>query len=288
MDFEKITNEIVANIGGSENVSSLSHCMTRLRFVLKDEAKVDILGSTFGAGQYQVIMGKNLAPAFDALSKNYNFGGGTATAAEPEKKKEPLTAKSALMAVVNYMSGSVSPVITGLVAGGMLKLALYLITLVWPGVAELSTYKLITILADVPFYFMPAFVAFGASRKLGCSPVLPMILACALIAPNFMGLEGSVTVFGLGVPVLKYSSTAIPAMLSTLAVYWFEKLFNKLIPGILKNTLVAPLTLLASFVLTFVVLAPLGTYIGNGVVNLIVLLQSVANPVALAVFTALL
>ncbi len=302
MDFNKIASEIVANIGGSENVKNLSHCMTRLRFVLKDEGKVNksaveavegVLGSTFGAGQYQVIMGKNLAPAFEALSKNYTFdtkGSGS------EKKdsgsttavKEPLTVKSALMVVVNYMSGSVSPVITGLVAGGMLKLVLYVLTLVWPDVSGLSTYSMISFLADVPFYFMPAFVAFGASRKLGCSPVLPMLLACALISPSFIGIEGGATLFGLNVPVLKYSSTAIPAMLSTLAVYWFEKLFNKIIPGILKNTIVAPLTLLASFVLTFVVLAPIGNFVGSGVVNLIVMLQKVANPLALAVYTAIL
>lgn len=300
MNFDKIGSEIVENIGGSDNVKNLSHCMTRLRFVLKDESKVNksavdnisgVLGSTFGAGQYQVIMGKNLAPAFEALSKNFTFDtkGGTAGAEDSAAgAKEPLTPKGVLMAVVNYMSGSVSPVITGLVAGGMLKLILYILTLVWPGVAELSTYNLISMLADVPFYFMPAFVAFGASRKLGCSPVLPMLLACALISPSFIGIEGAATVFGLNVPVLKYSSTAIPAMLSTLAVYWFEKLFNKIIPGILKNTIVAPLTLLASFVLTFVVLAPIGNLVGTGVVNLIVMLQKVANPLALAVYTAVL
>lgn len=303
MDFNKIGNEIVANIGGSENVQSLSHCMTRLRFVLKDESKVNksavngidgVLGSTFGAGQYQVIMGKNLAAAFEALNKNFAFdtkgGAGVAGATDKgsTKAKEPLTPKSAFMVVVNYMSGSVSPVITGLVAGGMLKLVLYILTLAWPGIAELSTYNLISILADVPFYFMPVFVAFGASKKLGCSPVLPMLLACALISPSFIGLEGAASVFGLPVPVLKYSSTAIPAMLSTLTVYWFEKLFNKIIPGILRNTIVAPLTLLASFVLTFVVLAPLGNLVGSGVVNLIVMLQKVANPLALAVYTAVL
>lgn len=173
-------------------------------------------------------------------------------------------------------------------AGGILKLFLYFATMVIPGIEENSTYVLISIIANTPFYFMPVLVAYGASKKLGCSPVLPMILACTLLDPSYTSLEGSYELFGLGVPLLKYSSTAIPVMLSTLAVFYVEKFFNRIIPGIIKNVLALPLTFLISFIITIVFLAPIGTYIGNYVVNGLVWVNSFAAPLALGGLAALL
>lgn len=294
MDYNKMVKEILSNIGGEENINTVSHCMTRLRLVLKDEKQVNkdavekingVLGSTFGAGQYQIVLGKNLDGAYSELMKNYNVEGNNESN-NTNKQKEKLTLKSVGKAIVDYMSGSVSPVITGLVAGGVLKLVLYIATLINSEVAANSTYNFISIIANVPFYFMPVLVAYGASNKLGCNPVLPIILACTLIDPSYLALEGEQTLFGIGVPLLKYSSTVIPTMLSTLAVYYIEKFFNKIIPGILKNVLALPLTFLVSYTLTILVLAPLGNYVGNYVVNALVWLDSVAAPLALGVLTA--
>lgn len=292
MDYNKMTKDILSNVGGEENINTVSHCMTRLRLVLKDEKKVNkdavekingVLGSTFGAGQYQIVLGKNLDGVYSELLKNYNFEGGEAN---QEKAKEPFSLKGVGKTIIDYMSGSVSPVITGLMAGGILKLVLYIATLISANVASNSTYNFISIIANVPFYFMPVLVAYGASKKLGCSPVLPMIVACTLLDPSYLALEGEQTLFGLGVPLLKYSTTVIPTMLSTLAVFYIEKFFNKLIPGILKNVLALPLTFLVSYTLTILVLAPLGNYIGNYVVSALVWLDTFAAPLALGVLAA--
>ncbi|MDQ0360461.1 glucose PTS transporter subunit IIA [Breznakia pachnodae] len=297
MNYKEMVNQIISNIGGANNVSNVSHCMTRLRFVLKDESKVDkkrieeingVIGSTFGAGQYQIVLGKHLDGVFGELMKNYDFGDETQQTSPNEKIKKPLNLKTIGKSIVDYMSGSVSPVITGLMAGGILKLFLYFATLLISGVEENSTYVLISIIANTPFYFMPILVAYGASRKLDCSPVLPMILACTLIDPSYIALEGPQKLFGLDVPLLGYSTTVIPAMLSTLVVYNIEKFFNKVVPGIIKNVLALPLTFLVSFIITIVFLAPLGNYIGNYVVNGLVWLNSFAAPLSLGTLAAVL
>lgn len=295
MDYKKTVEDIVSNIGGEDNVLNVSHCMTRLRFVLKDENKVNkenvelisgVLGSTFGAGQYQVVMGKNLDGAYSALMKNYHFESASSVQEKSEKKNWNI--KTIFKAIVDYMSGSVSPVITGLMAGGILKLFLYLATLISPNIASNSTYSILAIIANTPFYFMPVLVAYGASRKLDCSPVLPILLACTLLDPSYLALEGSQKLFGLNVPLISYSSTVIPTMLSTLLVCYVDKFMNKVIPGIVKNVLATPLSFLVSYVITITFLAPLGNYIGVYVVNALVWIDSFAAPLALGSFTAVL
>lgn len=296
MNYKEMVNQILSHIGGTGNVANVSHCMTRLRFVLLNEEKVEreeiekidgVIGSTFGAGQYQIVLGKHLDKVFEELMKNYDFE--DADSENTVKKiKQPLNFKTIGKAIIDYMSGSVSPVITGLMAGGILKLFLYFATMLFSGIEENSTYVLISIIANTPFYFMPILVAYGASRKLDCSPVLPMILACTLIDPSFIVLEGNQNLFGLDVPLLSYSTTVIPAMLSTFVVYYVEKFFNQIVPGIIKNVMSLPLTFLVSFIITIVFLAPLGNTIGNYVVNGLVWLNSFAAPLSLGVLAALL
>lgn len=300
MDFKKITDEIMENIGGEENVNTLSHCMTRLRFVLKDESKVNlevlksingVLGATFGAGQLQVIMGQNLFNAFDMIMKNYHFSGDGSEGSSSIKEKQPKSVKTIATDVVNFVSGSVSGVITGLVAGGMLKLLLFLAVLGMPDLSKTQTYAIMSFIADVPFYFMPIFVAYGASKKLGCAPIYAMLVACALLHPNFTAMVkegGTINMFGLPVALLSYSSSMIPALLSTISVYYLEKFFNKIVPGIFKTVFVGALTVLCASVLTFVVFGPIGTYIGIYVVGSLIWLQGAIGPVALGVLTALL
>lgn len=299
MDFNEISKDIIENIGSEDNVISLSHCMTRLRFVLKDDSKVNIdriksidgvLGATFGAGQFQVIMGQNLHKTFESIMKNYRFSE-SESKDESSLSKENISIKRLATEALNFIAGSVSPVVTGLVAGGMLKLILFIVSMVNPILESSQTYVFLSFLADVPFHFMPLFVAYGASRKLGCAPVYPMIVACALIHPSFMTMVdegGALTLFGLPVLAVKYSSSMIPALLSTISVYYLEKFFNKFIPGFLKTIAVGALTILSASTLAFVVFGPLGTFLGNYVVGIMIWLQTLIGPVALGVLTAFL
>ncbi len=280
LDYKQIAADIVRLVGGPENVSSLGHCMTRLRFILKDESKVDaeaikkvpaVLGTVSAGGQFMVIMGQNLLPVYEAAQKDFNFSAGSATNENLDagtKEKQPLTPASAAMAVLGYISASVTPMVTGLVAGGMLKVVLLLITLI-PGMenfSSTSTYLILSGVADAAFFFMPILVAYGAATKLGGTPIYSMIVAAALLHGNYTALVAAgeaVTLIGLPVRLVNYATSLLPALLIAVAAYYAEKFFNKIIPGIFKSLLVGLGTITVTSILTFVILAPIGSLLGS-------------------------
>lgn len=298
MNYDDFSKEVSENIGGIENVESLSHCATRLRFVLKDDNKADlnkikgikgVLGATFGAGQLQIVMGKNLLASFDSLQKKYKFNNSDSVKREPKNVKRNF--KIVLLDILNFVSGSVSTVVTGLIAGGMLKLALFILEMINPTVVNTDTYTFLSFVSDVPFFFMPILVAYGASKKLGMQPVYPMLVASALLHPVFreiVAAADTASIFGLPVTLVSYSSSMLPALLSTVCIYYIEKFFNKIVPGILKSVVVGALTITVGAVLVFTVIGPLGTFLGNYVVNFIIWLQDLIGPVALGVLTGIL
>ena len=163
-DAKSAAAEIVRLVGGKENINSVAHCMTRLRFVVKDLKKADqealkkvpgVLGVIYAGGQLMVVLGKNLLPVYETVVKDFDLLEGAAVNEnlDAPAEKKPLTLKSAGVAVLEYVSAAVAPMITGLVAGGMLKVVLLLITLVNAGFADTATYALLSGLADAPFFF---------------------------------------------------------------------------------------------------------------------------------------
>ena len=199
LDYGKLADDIVRLVGGQENVQTMSHCMTRLRFVLKDEGKADaeaikklggVLGVVSSGGQFMVILGKNLLDVYDAIQKRFSLEAGENTNENlDDVEKKPLTVKSALTAVLEYVMAGVTPMIPPLVAGGMLKLVLLLINLASDGFSATSTYKILSGVGDAPFYFMPIFVAYGAAKKLGGTPGYSMMAAAALLHATGLALS---------------------------------------------------------------------------------------------------
>lgn len=192
IDVKECAKEILGYVGGAENVRSITHCMTRLRFILVDDTKVDmdsvkkvqgVLGCVVAGGQTQVILGKNVVSVFEEVQKLGNFSNTEkdASASDTSDKEGPMTAKKALTAALNYVSSAMTPMVSGLVAGGMLKVALLLITMVNEGFAATQTYTLLSGLANAPFYFMPIFVAYGASLKLHSTPIYAMLCSATLL-----------------------------------------------------------------------------------------------------------
>lgn len=302
LNYQQMASDIVKLVGGTENIQSVSHCMTRLRFILKSEDKADtaaikkmpgVLGVVSAGGQYMVVLGKNLPPIFEAVQKQFNLTEGQNTDENLDKdlvaEKKPLTVKSAALAVLGYVSASVTPMITGLVAGGMLKVLLLIITLIDAGFADTSTYTLLSGVADACFYFMPIFVAYGAAKKLGGTPIYAMICAASLLHGNYTSLVAAgepVTLLGLPVRLMSYSSSLLPALLITLCAFYMEKFFNKIVPGIFKSLLVGLGTITVTMIFGFVVLAPLGGYLGNYLAVVFGFLGGTVGPIAVGVLAA--
>ena len=302
LDPKQAAADIVKLVGGTGNIQALSHCMTRLRFILKDEGKADaeaikklngVLGVVSAGGQFMVILGQNLMPVYNAAVTDFGLGSddGKESGTDVKKEKEPLTVKSALMGALGYVSASVTPMVPVLVAGGMLKVVLLLITML-PFAAEFngsSTYQILYGLADVPFFFMPIFVAFGAATKLGGTPAYSMMAAAGLLHGNWTSLVAAgeaVTLVGLPVRLVSYSTSLFPALLLALCACYLEKFFNKIIPGIFKSLLVGLCTVTCTGIAGFLILAPLGNIVGSYLANIFVFLGDTIGPVTIGILAA--
>ncbi len=296
MDYKAVAAEIVEKAGGKDNIKTVSHCMTRLRFTVRDIKNADqelikningILGVTYQGGQLQVIMGKNLIPVYDEVLKMGFTDGGTVD--ENLDKELPVEKENWGQRILGYVAGSVTPMISALIAGGMLKVFLLLIANIWPAFTSTTTYTMLGVVANAPFYFMPIWVAYGASKKLGGSPIITMVIVAACFGPDFQKMISSgeaVTMFGLSIPLRSYASSLLPALLIALCEYWVEKGLNKFIPGVLKSIFVGALTFAITYTAAMVILCPIGAYVGTVVVQGIMALYNVAGPVALAVVCA--
>ena len=301
MDFEKIAEELIQYSGGAGNISSVTHCMTRLRFIIKDKSKVDlkrinatkpVMGNVFKTNELQIILGQNLMPVYTAAAKLLQDQVPVADmeAAKTETKKK-MTLGEAGTAVINFVSAAVTPLVPGLIAGGMLKVFLLLITLANPEFAKTQTYTLLSLVANMPFYFMPVFVSMGAAKKLGSTPIYAMVCSIALVAPAFMKMvsEGDpVSLFGLPVMLVKYNNTLMPALLIGICAAYVEKLMNRIIPGIFKSTFVGTGTLFITYTLGVTVLGPLGDFLGAILVNAFVFASDHFGFIALGALTAVL
>lgn len=297
MDAKQKALDILEQVGGVSNVKTVSHCMTRLRFVLKDDSKADqdalnaidvVIGVVNAGGQMQVILGKNLLPVFEEVNTMVNASGTSSQDNEP-KKKEKFTWKGFGNTVLGYISASVTPLLPGLIAGGMLKVLLLILNLTIDGFAATQTYALLSAVADASFFFMPIFIAYGAATKLGGTSIYAMAGAAALLHANYTSLVAAgepISLLGLPVYAGSYASSLVPALLIALAAYEFEKLWNKVVPGIFKSIFVGMLTMLCTMVLGYTILAPLGAYIGNYLSYIFVFLSNTVGPIAVCVLAA--
>lgn len=301
MDFEKVAEELIKYSGGAGNISSVTHCMTRLRFIIKDTSKVDlkkinatkpVMGNVFKTNELQIILGQNLMPVYTAAAKllQDQIPVEDMEASKPEARKK-LTPGEAGTAVINFVSAAVTPLVPGLIAGGMLKVFLLLITLAVPEFSKSQTYTLLSLAANMPFYFMPVFVSMGTAKKLGSTPIYAMACSAALVAPAFTEMVSAgeaVHLFGLPVMLVKYNNTMMPALLIGICAAYVEKLMNKIIPGIFKSIFVGTGTLFITYTLGVTVLGPLGDFLGAIIVNVFVFSSEHFGFIALGALTAVL
>lgn len=303
IDIGKLSASIVEKVGGIDNIASVTHCVTRLRFILKnkDKAATDdikrlrgVLGVVYGSGQYQVILGENLFSVFDYITTNYAVKTEEAvdedlTAEDTRLEAGSRGVKYYLNKVAQFLSASLTPFITVVYGAGMLKVVLSLVLLALPDAANSPTYQMFNFMSDTAFYFMPVLVAYGAARTLKSNPAFAIAMACMLLYPNFVALVGtdtSMDIFGIPVTVVKYSSTLLPAIFSTLLVAWLEKFFYRVIPSVLKSVFAPLCTLAVGMPIVMCLLAPLGTILGGFVVSAFVGLYEVTGGLSVGLLAA--
>lgn len=291
MDYSSVAKEILKKIGGEKNVISVTHCMTRLRFVLKDEGEVNdadvkaidgVMGIMKKAGQYQIIIGNDVAKCYQELLKIGSFKDSSDKNVGNKPKQNPV------MAVLDVITGCMSPIIPPIIGAGMIKV---LIIIMGFFVSQDSqTMQLLTVMGDCAFYFLPMLIAYSAGKKFNTNPYMVAAVTGVLLHPDFIALLNQATegVRFLGIPVTQasYSSTIIPVILTAWAMSHIERLVERITPSVTKNFLKPALILLISAPVAFIILGPLGSLIGNGLATVIYAIQSKASVVAMILMSA--
>ena len=275
MDYENVAKKILQRVGGKENVISLVHCMTRLRFTLKDESIVDdeavkktkgVMGVMKKAGQYQIIIGNDVGNVFEELNKLGDFSNEIAKT-EPETREK----KNVFSMLMDTISGIMTPVIPAIIGAAMIKVLLTLLPMI--GILDSSgnTYNLLSVMGDGAFFFMPVLIAISASKKFGTNTYYAASIALIMLHPNFISLMDAAnsageTVKFLGVsPVTyaAYSYSVIPIILAVWSLKYVEKIVDKITPVVTKNFLKPMLIVLIEAPIALIVLGPLGSILGN-------------------------
>lgn len=293
MKYKELVETIVKNVGGKENIISLAHCVTRLRFKLKDEsiAKTELLKKTEGivtvvqsGGQYQVVIGNHVPDVFKEVNE---YVGIQSSDEVVENKNGKLLDK-----FIDVVSGIFTPILGVLSAAGMIKGVCAILIATKTLTADSGTYAMLNATGDSLFYFLPIILGYTAAKKFNSNIFIGMTIGAALLYPGFEKIkagEALYTIFKgspiespilmtfMKIPVIliNYSSTVIPIIFAVLFASKVEKLFVKIIPSVVRVFLVPFFTLLIVVPLTYILIGPLTTwaskFVGMGTVSLIAL-----------------
>ncbi len=282
MKYEQLAKDIIENVGGAENVNSVVHCITRLRFKLKDESKAntEVLNNMEGVvttrksgGQYQVVIGNHVPDVYKAVVSEGGFQAAQPVDAEGGEEKGSLFNR-----FIDMISGIFTPILSVLVAAGMTKgfTALF-VAIGWLDI-EGGTYQILNAIGDGLFYFLPILLGYTAMKKFGGTPFLGSVIAMALVYPALEGIPGAneplYTLFAgtmfespvyiefLGIPVIlmTYSMSVIPIIVAAFFAAKLERSLTKIIPDVIKTFVVPMLTMLIITPLTFIVVGPIATW----------------------------
>lgn len=291
-DYKKTAEVIIGKLHGASNIKSLTHCMTRLRFTLVDDKPIQdeevkaidgVLGVVRKGGQYQVIIGNDVALCYEEVLKLIDHQN------HQETKKEKFTWKTLGASILDAISGSIAPIIPVILGCGMVKILIILLDLM--GVSsQYPTYKILTIIGDAGYYFLPLLLAYSASKKFNCNTPISMAIVAVLIHPDFIALlaEGNSSFLQIPVTSASYSSTVIPALLTVWMISKVEPISDKLFTG-WRRTLLKPLALLLVCTpIALIILAPLGMMIGNGMAAVLNLMYAKVGWLTIGIYSALL
>lgn len=306
-NYSQVAQKIVALVGGKDNISQATHCMTRLRLTLKDSSlakdneikKLDpVIGINKVGSQYQIIIGPAVSDVYDAVLPYLNKGAASGAIDDPataeiDNKKVDKNFKYYVNLVFDYLSGSLVPLIPILLAASICKtIAVVSGPQMFHWVSKSSDFfTLFTFVGDAGFYFFPLFIAWSAAKKLKTSIPISLFLGAILLHPTLMKLAASknpsFSVYGIPTTAMNYSSTVIPMLLTVWILSYVYKLVNKYCPNVLKVFLVPVGTLLIMLPVMLCLLAPLGGYLGKWLAEGIVWLDKVAGPLAEAILAGI-
>lgn len=276
--YEVLVKDIIKNIGGKGNINSLSHCVTRLRFVLNDESKAndDVLKNMDGvvtviksAGQYQVVIGNHVPDVYKEVCSQAGISGTTSSQNAPK-----LSFKDKIF---DTITGIFMPSIAVMTAVGMLKgfLALF-VFLGWMNDTS-GIYTLIYNISDALFLFMPVVIGYTSANKFGMDPMVGLAIGAALMYPGLQSVD--LDIFGRIINV-SYTGTVLPIILTNIIAAFLYKNLNKVIPDVVKTFFTPLIVIVICAPLGFLAIGPAANAIADWLLSVIMSIYSLSPIVA--------
>ncbi|WP_099224383.1 beta-glucoside-specific PTS transporter subunit IIABC [Listeria costaricensis] len=291
--FEDLSNRVVDLVGGNDNVESFLHCMTRLRFNVRDINKVNakeiekingVMGIQWSGKQLQIIIGQDVSDAYALIQKKSGLGDETSTSQAKSKRKFSITM------IFDAISGCIIPILPILIAAGFIKLIASILLMTGLTSAESSINIILTFVGDAGFYFLPIFIGHAAAKKFGANPALGMMMGGVFLAPAFIETVTSGTALNIfGIPVLgvTYGNSVFPIILTVLLMAPIEKFIAKHSPSSLRVMLEPLLTILIMVPLALIILGPIGSILGNYLSEIMIWVYDTIGFVGVAIFAAI-
>lgn len=286
MNYKDLAEKILHLVGGEENIISLVHCATRLRFTLKDESKAQtdkikelkgVMGAVTNAGQYQIIIGNDVPHVFKAIMSMTKLEGANNQSAQKDERN--VAAK-----VIDTVTGIFTPILPAITAAGMIKavLALLIATKVLSNTSQ--TYQVLNFMADAGFYFLPILLANSAAKRFKVNSYLAMMMGGILLHPNFSAMITSakeagtgIAVFGLNIPLASYGSSVLPIILAIWFMSYVEPIADKVSPNAVKFFTKPLITALVVGIATLTLIGPIGYILSDKVAQGIYALENYAS-----------
>ena len=292
--FEQEAKDLLAAIGGKENVTAVTHCATRMRFVLGDDKKADVKtieaipavkGTFTNAGQFQVIIGNDVPIFYNDFTAVSGIEGVSKEAAKSAAKRN----QNPVQRVMTTLAEIFTPLIPALIVGGLLLglqnvlgsiqfsnlggKTIVEVSKFWEGVNEI-----VSVISGAIFGFLPVGITWSVSRKMGTSQILGIVLGICLVHPSLLSAyeyaahkaAGDVPHFILGFEKVGYQGQVIPALLAGLTLSYLEIFWRKYIPEVISMIFVPLLSLVPAVILSYAVLGPIGWWLG-GIISGVVL-----------------
>lgn len=287
-NYDNLAKTIIQDVGGKDNVNSVVHCATRLRFKLKDEKKAndDALKDTDGVvtvvkagGQYQVVIGNEVADVYDAVLKEAGFPGGGQVPDDDGADDD----SSFIDKAVALISGIFTDILAPLSAGGIIKgLVVMCASLGWLSKTS-GAYQILYAIGDSIFFFLPVFLGFTAARRFHMNQFIGAEIGATLTYPSMVALASSKTIlstlfkgtafasevhttfFGIPVITMNYSSTVLPVIFTVWFASIIEHWGKKWIPTVVQMFLVPVVTMIIALPVAFIVIGPVMTWVGDAI-----------------------
>ena len=292
-DYKKLSDDIIAAVGGVSNIRSASHCMTRLRLNLKDNSKLDVeeakkipgvINIIMQNGEQQFVIGQDVASLYEEIVKNDITAAGSVDDAEA-LKADTQAKGNVVEAILSYVGGTFSPIIPVFIAGGLTGAIISLLQTFAGLDASSGTVFVLTAIQQAMLYFLPVYIGFSSATRLKTNPYLGAFLGAILL---YVTANRPEVLNFLGIPVanIGYNGQIFPVVLGTLFMSVVYRFLQKVLPVVFRTVLLPVLTMIIVVPVTLLVLGPIGYWVGTGLANGVLAIYRAFPALAVAIIGA--